>query len=351
MKIKLALLESDSGYLSRVVPMFNNKYANELEIYSFTDVDAAMECLEEKKIDVFLASDVFKINYAALPKRCGFAYLVESLDIDRIDTHKAICKFQKGELIYKQILSIYSEHVPNITGLSNVENDSMKTIAFCSPCGGVGTSTVAAACAISLTNSGYRVLYLNTEIYGESDMFFACDGQFDFSDIIYAVKSNKTNRSMKLQSTIKQDVTGVNFYSSVKIPLDMMEMEIADYLTLQKELKSLGDYDYVILDMDFPKTQNDFKLFECCNSIVIVTDGSESAQIKIDKAIRAIQILDGQSDVAIQPRMWLLKNKIAVNDIAQNEIRVLGTFPVYQTVACAQMAKQLSLSNIYEQLI
>ena len=90
MKIKLALLEGDSGYLNRVVPMFNNKYANELEIYSFTDVDAAMECLEEKKIDVLLASDVFKINYSLIPKRCGFAYLVESLDIDRIDSHKAI---------------------------------------------------------------------------------------------------------------------------------------------------------------------------------------------------------------------------------------------------------------------
>lgn len=351
MKIKLALLESDSGYLHRVVSMFHNKFANELEIYSFTDVEAALGCLEEKKIDVFLASDAFKINYAAIPKRCGFAYLVESLDIDRVDSHKAVCKFQRGELIYKQVLSIYSEHVPNIIGMSNIVNDAMKTIAFCSPCGGVGTSTTAAACAIALANSGYRVLYLNTEIYGESDVFFACDGQFDFSDVIYAVKSNKTNRSLKLQSSVKQDVTGVFFYSSVKVPLDMMEMSAADYVTLQNELKALGCYDYVILDMDFPKTQKDFEIFEYCNSIVVVTDGSENSQIKLNKAVHAVQILDGMSDVALQPRMWLLKNKIATNDIAQNEIRVLGTFPVYQSVASAQIAKQLSLSNIYEQLI
>ena len=62
MKIKLAILESDSGYLNRVVPMFINRFADELEIYSFTDVVAAIECLEEKKIDVFLASNVFKIE-------------------------------------------------------------------------------------------------------------------------------------------------------------------------------------------------------------------------------------------------------------------------------------------------
>lgn len=351
MKIKLAMLESDSAYLRRVVPMFNSKFAEELEIYSFTDVDAAVACLEEKKIDVFLASSNFKIDFNLVPKRCGFAYLVESLDIDSIDGKKAVCKFQKGELIYKQVLSIYSEHMPNITGISTTENGAMKTIAFCSPSGGVGTSTTAAGCAIALANKGYRVLYLNTEIYGEADNFFACDGQFDFSDVIYAVKSNKTNRAMKLQSTVKQDATGVYFYSSVKVPLDMMEMKSSDYITLQEELKHLGSYDYVVMDMEFPKAQPDFKFFEHCNSIVIVTDCSENANTKLNKALRAIQIMDGNSEFALQPRMWMLRNKTTSNDIAQNEIRALGTFPMYQSVSAAQMAKQLSLSNMFEQLI
>lgn len=351
MKIKLAMLESDSAYLRRVVAMFNSKYAEELEIYSFTDVDAATACLEEKKIDVFLASDNFKIDFNQIPKRCGFAYLVESLDINMIDTHKAICKFQKGELIYKQILSIYSEHVPNISGMPTGQNGDMKTIAFCSPCGGVGTSTAAAACAIALTNAGKRVLYLNAEIYGDADMFFACDGQFDFSDVIYAVKSNKTNRAMKLQSTVKQDQTGVYYYSSVRVPLDIMEMGPNDYLTLQSELKSLGCYDYVVMDIEFPKTQSAFKFLEYCNSIVLVGDGSDTSEAKLNKAIRGIQILDGQSDFAMQPRMWLLKNKAAANDIQQNELRTLGSFPVYQSVSSAQMARQLSLSDIFGQLM
>ncbi len=351
MKIKLAMLESDASYLRRVVAMFNSKYAEELEIYSFTDVSAAMECLEEKKIDVFLASDNLKIDFSRIPKRCGFAYLVESLDINMIDKQKAVCKFQKGELIYKQILSIYSEHIPNITGAPTNQNGAMKTIVFCSPCGGVGTSTTAAACAIALTNAGQRVLYLNAEIYGDADMFFSCDGQFDFSDVIYAVKSNKTNRAMKLQSTVKQDQTGVNYYSSVRVSLDIMEMASKDYQTLQNELKALGCYDYVVMDMEFPNSQSEFEFLGCCNSIVLVGDGSDTSEAKMSKAIRSIQILDAQSDFALQPRMWLLKNKVAVNSVQRNELRILGSFPVYQTVSSAQMARQLSLSNIFGQLL
>ena len=351
MKIKLAMLESDSAYLRRVVTMFNSKYAEELEIYSFTDVDAAMACLEEKKIDVFLSSDNFKIDFTLIPKRCGFAYLVESLDISSIDTHKAVCKFQKGELIYKQILSIYSEHIPNISGMPTNENGAMKTIAFCSPCGGVGTSTAAAACAMALANAGQRVLYLNAEIYGDADVFFSCDGQFDFSDVIYAVKSNKTNRAMKLQSTVKQDPTGVYYYSSVKIPLDIMEMGCSDYVTLQSELKALGCYDYVVVDMEFPKSQSAYRFFENCNAIVVVSDGSEMSEMKVAKAIRGVQIIDNQADFAMQPRMWVLRNKVAMNNLQQSELRVLGNIPMYQPVSAAQMARQLSLANVFAQLM
>jgi len=351
MKIKLAMLESDPSYLRRVVPMFNSKYAEELEIYSFTDLEAAMACLEEKKIDVFLASHSFKIDFTQIPNRCGFAYMVESLDINSIDNRKAICKFQKGELIYKQILSIYSEHVPNISGVAANQNGAMKTIAFCSPCGGVGTSTAAAACAIALANAGQRVLYLNTEIYGDADMFFSCDGQFDFSDVIYAVKSNKTNRAMKLQSTVKQDPSGVSYYSSVKIPLDIMEMGPADYQTLQNELKALGCYDYVVMDVEFPKTQAAFKFFDCCNSIVLVSNSADTSKTKIEKALRGIQIMDEHADYGMQNRMWMLWNMASAGDLQMNDLRELGTFPVYETVSSAQMAKQLSLSNIFVQLM
>lgn len=43
MKIKLAILENDVNYLNRIVVAFNTRYADKLEIYSFTKYDAAIE--------------------------------------------------------------------------------------------------------------------------------------------------------------------------------------------------------------------------------------------------------------------------------------------------------------------
>ncbi len=352
MRIRLAILEKDTMYLQKMVAVFNNKYGNELEIYSFTELDAAMDCISSKKIDVFLANSAFDINFVQVPEKIGFAYLVESLDIDRFNEKRAICKFQKIDLIYKQILNIYSEQIPNIIGSNNDVHSTVKTIAFSSPCGGVGTSTVAAGCAISLASKGYRTLYLNLETYGNSDAYFSCDGQFDFSEVIYAIKSNKTNRAIKLQSTVKQDSSGVYYYSSVKVPLDMMELNSDDFSTLQREIQMLDSFDYIVVDIGFPADRKSFEIFQNCNSIVMVADSAQESGAKIEKALRAIQIIDNQSEYAVQPKMFLIKNKcVSGNDIAGGEVKVIGSIPMFESVSPMQLARQFALSNIYDGLL
>lgn len=244
MKIKLAILDKDKSYLNRIVTVFEVKYADKFEVYSFTDLSVAIQTLSEVKIDVLIANDAFDVDVVKLPKRCGFAYFVDSPDIDMLNNQRTICKFQKADLIYKQILSIYSENAGNITGLK-ISDDSCKLVAFTSPCGGTGSSTMAAACALHFAGQGKKTLYLNLEKYGSSDSFFSAEGQFDMSDIIFALKSKKANLSLKLESSVKQDNSGVYFYSQTKVALDMLELSADDILHLISELKLTGSYDYI----------------------------------------------------------------------------------------------------------
>lgn len=190
MRIKLAILEKDQSYLNRIVTAFNTKYSDKFEIYSFTDPSVAMSTLDSVKIDVLVADEVFEIDFTQIPKRCGFAYFVDSAGIDTLNNQRAICKFQRAELIYKQILSVYSENAGNVAGLK-IDDHNTKIITFVSPCGGVGTSSMAAACALFYASKGKKTLYLNLEKFGSSDAFFKAEGQFDMSDIIFSLKSKK----------------------------------------------------------------------------------------------------------------------------------------------------------------
>ncbi|MDE6516509.1 MAG: chromosome partitioning protein ParA, partial [Acetatifactor sp.] len=125
MKIRLAILEKDAVYLNRLESVFNVKYADKLEIYSFTDRDIALQSLREKKIDVFLANESFEIEETELPGSCGFACLVDTADIETIRGITAVCKFQKADIIYRQVLGLFSEKAAAVTGV-HMEGDGGK---------------------------------------------------------------------------------------------------------------------------------------------------------------------------------------------------------------------------------
>lgn len=353
MKIKLSILEKDRSYLSRIVSVFGTKYADKFEIYSFTDKDVALANLASAKIDVLVAGDSFDIDVTKLPARCGFAYLVDSVDIDMVNNQRAICKFQKADLIYKQILSVYSEKASSITGFK-MNSDEGKMILFCSPSGGVGCSTMAAACAIHMAEAGKKTLYLNLEKFGSADIFFAGQGQFDMSDIIFALKSKKANLHLKLESCIKQAESGVNFYSPVKVALDMMELGVDEILRLFTEVQLMGEYDYIIVDTDFALTKDALRIMREAQEIVWVGDGSELSNKKVHRAFEALSILEQNSDAPLMNRMSFIYNKASSKTGQSLEIdglRELGGAPKYERATTQQILAQLAPMELFDKII
>lgn len=347
MKIRLAILEKDQNYLNRIVSVFSTKYADKFEIYSFTDATVAMNALEEVRIDVLIASDAYNVDIKSIPQRCGFAYLVDTADIDMLNDQYAICKFQKAELIYKKILSIYSENAGSITGLK-IADSSCQIVAFSSISGGTGSSTMAAACALHFATIGKKVLYLNLEAFGSSDLFFSAEGQFDMSDIIFALKSKKQNLSLKLESCVKQDSRGVYFYSQPKIALDMLELNKDDILRLITELKLTGEYDYIVLDIDFGIDKGTLEIYRQTHSIVIVGDGSEISNTKIFRAYNALSTKEESADIPIINKIALVYNKFSNKTgkaIENVNIKSIGGAPRFEHATTAQVLQQLSAMN------
>lgn len=353
MKIRLAILEKDASYLNHIVIAFNARYADKLEIYSFTSYEVAMESLASSKIDVLVANDNFDVDVKKLPQKCGFAYLVDSIDIENVRNQKAICKFQKADLIYKQILSIYSENTENISKIK-INGEGSRLITFSSPCGGTGTSSVAAACAVNFAKRAKKVLYFNLEPFGSSDDFFQADGQFDMSDVIYALKSAKANLSLKLESCVKQDSTGVYFFSAAKIALDMQELASEDIKRLMSELQCMCGYDYVILDIPFNIDKTTLAIYGRSHNVVIVGDGSDVSNTKIQRACGALSVIEQSNGEAVLNNMVLMYNKFSnkTNHVIENlELKTLGGSPRYEHATQKQVIEQLSMLGTYDNLL
>lgn len=352
MKIKLAILEKDKNYLYRIVTALGAKYAEKFEIYSYTVPETALAELDPNKIDVLLASDSFEINTAALPKRCAFAYFIDSAGMDTLNGHKAIGKFQKAEMIYKQILSVFAE-VATLGDAKDASNG--KLIVFSSPAGGVGCSTVAAACAMHYASQGKKTLYLNLEKYGSADLFFRGQGQMDMSDIVYAIKSKKGNTRMKLESCVKQDNSGVCFYSAPKIALDMLELSAED---IQQLLKELVGYDYIIADMDFSLSKDTLSIWRQATAVVMVGDGSVNSNLKTERAYGALATMESNADLPLTRRVSFIYNRVSSRTgVALNvkDLRILDGAPRIAGATAEQLLQQirgdLASKGVFDKII
>ncbi|MCI9251026.1 MAG: chromosome partitioning protein ParA [Lachnospiraceae bacterium] len=352
MKIKLAILETDQSYLNRMISVFTMKYADKFELYSFNNLETALPALKSAKIDVFLANDLFDIPFSELPERCGFAYFADSADIDMIHGQKAIGKFQKAELIYKQILDIYSEKAGNSLEFRG-EHQKTKVILFDSVSGGAGASSMAAACALHFASQQRQVLYLNLEKFGSSDLFFTAEGQFDISDIIYALKSKKANLSVKLESCVKQDLRGVCFYSQSKIALDMLELTCDEITRLISELKMTGSYEYIVVDTNFAMHKNFIEAYLQAADILWVSDGSEISNDKICRAYKALSALEQGAEWSLTDRIAVIYNKFSNKTgktIENTGIKNIGGAPRYEHANTNQILERLSGMDLFRQI-
>jgi cellulose biosynthesis protein BcsQ len=354
MRIRLAILESDTVYLNRIVSAFIIKYADKLEVYSFTDKDAAIQFLKSARIDVFLAGESFQVTEGEIPSACGFAYLVEEEDIRTFRGAEAVNKFQKTEMIYRRILGFFSEKTAAVTGVGMDGGEGCKALAFLSAAGGTGSSTAAAACAMNFAQKGKRVLYLNLERFGSADVFFSGDGSCCFGDVIYALKRRMGSLGMKLESAVRHDVSGVFFFSSTRMALDMGELEVGEIREILGVLRTSGAYDYLILDMDFSLEQAFLKLLQECSSIIFVADGSQGSNVKLERALESLKILEDQCGVKLLMKSGILYNRFSSHTSRKTaacglrEYGGMGRFEGFETQKLLQQLKAQPVFDVLE---
>lgn len=352
MKIKVAILTADIKYLERITNILNARHSDNLELYSFTDSKIALNAARASKINIIFSDTTFDIDYASIPNGCDFVWLVDQNDVEIFKGRKAICRFQTVDLFYKQILNIYSERQEEIIRHYSVGN--CKTVAFLSVSGGTGASSLAAAAAINFALQGKKVLYLNIEKLGSSDVFFSGEGPFCMSDVIFALQSKNANLSLKLESCVKQDKSGVYFFSQAKSSLDMLEMSSEHHMKLLLELMNSGRYDVIILDADFCLDSESLDLFEKASKIVWVADGSETSNSKLLRAYEALQVIEQNKEITLSGRIGIIYNKFSnktCKTLNNLELKSIAGIPRYEHLTAKKVVESLSKLDFYSKLI
>ncbi len=352
MKLRLVILDTDEVYIKRFVEVINNRF-RELELYSFTELDIAMDNIKNNKLDVFLASTDFDIDPSELPTRCAFAYFTTDNGIQSYKGQKAVCKFQKAEYIYRAVVGLYAEVCSNITERIGGNSDT-RIIVFSTPAGGTGNSVVAASCATFLAKQNKKVLYLNLESMGTTDCYFDDEGHGDFSDVIYALKSKNSNVAMKIKSVVRTNANKVKFIASCGQPMDRCELTAEDVHVLFEELSKAMEFEYVVVDSDFSLNGVERAILECADDIVVVSDGNRQTNRKIDNAVMCLKIMDEEKGSRIADKIKVCYNRFSNKSgvvLTNDEIQTLGGIQRYKDATIPQLMDEISGKMIFNRFI
>lgn len=313
MKIKILQLTEDKEYANRFVDYITEHYSDKLEISFFSNQENALNFINTHPIDIILADSGISFEGQEFPRHCQLVYFIEKKGINMIDGCCAICKYQSISDIYKRILEIFAENISNLSiGLGGNGDNHPKVLTFYSASGGVGGSTVAAACARYLAE--YRkksVLYLNLEEKGSADLYFSGEGTQNFSQVLYALAINNNGTILKMESTLKQDSCGVMFYSAPQSILDMQEMDQDTMSLLWEKLKEMNQFQWIVVDMDFHPDVLHYEQMERSFASIFVSDGSYNANYKLRRIGEALRLTASRRKSLRFDNMMVLYNRFS----------------------------------------
>lgn len=309
LRMKIAVLMENSETLKRFVQPLSGKFDAGLEIYAFTDKEKAINSLLEDGINLFLIECDADIKSEEIPKMCTLVYLSESDTVKEIKGVKTICLYHRPDTIYKELMEIFAESTDASINSIGGKSSAANIYTFLSPIGGVGTSTIAAAFAVYLTQYQRKVLYLNFEKNGDSAAFFSGDGACDMSDIFYDIKSKKPNLAIRIESKVKLDDSGVFFVESCRNALDMVYVtsrDIAEFVNTISELKLFDD---IVIDTDCSMDDRMLEAIRLSNNTIVVNDGKGISNAKILRFFSAMAGFESEKEESFISKIYMFMNK------------------------------------------
>lgn len=342
MKIRVAIVDSDTKFVNRLAKVFQQKYADKISLSVFSNKDTMYQGISESQAKLVLFEQSEGIEENKLPDGVIAGYLGTVPDADEINGFPVIYKYQKVEELYKMMLNLYAESVSDV----KLKKSETKTriVLFTSAQGGSGTSSAAAAYAFRRA-SEMRIFYLNLEKFGDSNLYFQGEGKLSFSDIIYSLKSRKGNLAIKLESAVQTDVSGVDFLNSCRNAYDMSELTDTEIETLLKEICHAGKYQEIVVDLSGDLTERMVMLMDHADKIVYVADGSRTGNGKFERFCETVRVMEQRQDVSILDKVCLLYNRFSSKSGIQLEaaaVLVIGGIHRFGGLDGRELSKEIA---------
>ncbi len=329
--LNLIIADKDQPYLDTLVDFLYSKYGNRFYVQSFSNENTFNEYIEKaERIDILLISPEFYSKELDLEKVVAPIILSAGIISEDIKNYKIINKYQTGDKLVSSILNIFSE-TSNYEFCTEDSDKRTKVITFYSPCGGAGKSTLAVGTSVQCAQNNMSTFYLNFEKFPSTGLYFDSNNSSqNFSNILYYLKENNKNLSLKIEGSRSIDrSTGVHYFSPPENVFDIDELSPDEAKKLVGQLIKMACYDVVIMDISSELNDVNISVLECSDLVYFVLPYDTVSKHKLEMLMKGFEILSKREGIHFLERAQLILNKCINSGLSDLVNLVLNGKPAF----------------------
>ena len=314
MKQKIfAICDMEEAYALRMAEYVLEKIRIPYALHLFTKVEELEKFIEQEEIEILLIAEsaLELLCEEYVRRQVAQMFVLQENDM-REDEYPPsyISKFQSPE----KIISLLIESVEGLSDWRRAGTQTrteVKLIGIYSPIKRCLQTSFALTMGQILARE-HRVLYFNFESYSGFGQLLGKEFLADVTDVMYYFHCDKEKLALHLPAII-QNINGLDYIPPMQSQTELWETDGRQWLELCRNIAEIGQYEYIILDLDDGMSSL-FELLRECYKIYTITRDDSFAVAKLNQYEQILKFyeLEEIADKTVKCRFPIFK-EVPVN--------------------------------------
>lgn len=307
-----AICDTEEAYAIRLTEYMLERVRLPYTLHLFTRVEELQKFVQQEKIEILLIAEsaLRMLREEYVRKQVSQIFVLLENDTTGRKDMSCINKFQSPDKIVEALSESITD-LPDI-GIGQVMLDTaVKVIGIYSPVKRCLQTTFALTLGQILAKE-HRTLYINFEIYSGFGQMLKREFSADMMDLMYYFRCARDKLPLRLPSII-QNINGLDYIPPVQSFAGVREASGSQWWELCEYIAGIGQYEYIILDLD-DCMEGLFDLLHKCCKIYTITKEDSFAAAKVSQYEQLLKFneLDEIADKTVKCRFPTFK-EVPVN--------------------------------------
>lgn len=318
-----AICDMEEAYALRMAEYMLDKIKIPYALHLFTKVGELEKFMEQERIEILLIAEsaLELLREEHIRRQVTQMFVLQENDMREEDMQKSgrqeeeppafyISKFQSPE----KIVSLLIESAQGLTDWPRVKTETQtetRLIGIYSPVKRCLQTSFALTMGQMLAKE-HRTLYFNFENYSGFGQLLGREFSADVADVMYYFRCDREKLALHLSSII-QNVNGLDYIPPLQSQTQLWETDGGQWLELCGSIAQIGQYEYIILDLD-DGMNGLFDLLRECYRIYTITREDSFAVAKLNQYEQILKFheLEEIADKTVKCRFPVFK-EVPVN--------------------------------------